>query len=116
MLILDNPLSIIIQNNFRYKKQNIIKVNSDVVTCGVVLLCMMLEDRAVERKEMAFFLYFHSVEEGACTELQEEKLINRLKVRVFQQELTAPVKRFDIVAPLQSQKKRFIKFPSKCFS
>lgn len=38
MLILDNPVSIIKQNNFKHKKKYIIKVNSDVVI--VMLPCL----------------------------------------------------------------------------
>lgn len=91
MLIFDNPVSIIIQINFKYKKQNIIKVNSDIVTCDVALPCMMLAGGGGQgkRKEIDFFLFFHSVEgrKKACTGLQEEKLINRLEVILYQQEL-----------------------------
>lgn len=57
MLILDNPVSIIIQNKFKYKKQNIIKVNSDFVTCDVVLPCMMLGG-GDGKKKLLFFCAF----------------------------------------------------------
>ena len=59
MLILDDPVSIIIQNHFKCKKKYIIKVNSDTVTCDAALPCMMLGEK---RQEIASFLCFHSVE------------------------------------------------------
>ena len=37
VLILDNPVSTIIQNNFKHKKKYIIKINSDIVI--VMLPC-----------------------------------------------------------------------------
>lgn len=37
-LIFDNPVSIIIQNNFKHKKKYIIKINSDIVI--VMLPCL----------------------------------------------------------------------------
>lgn len=48
-----------IQNNFKYKKQDIIKVKSDIVTCEAALPCVMLGEK---RQEIASFLCFHSVE------------------------------------------------------
>ena len=77
MLILDNPVGIILQNNFKYRKQNIIKVNSDVVTSGVVLPCMMLGGK---EKRNCFFSVLSLSEGVADTGLQEEELINRLEV------------------------------------
>lgn len=60
MLTLDKQVSIIMHNNFNCKKKYIIKVNSDIVTFVVCLPCMMLGKR---RKEIVFFLCFHSGEE-----------------------------------------------------
>lgn len=78
MLILDNPVSIILQNNFKYRKQkNIIKVYSDVVTHDVVLPCMTLGG---ERKKNCFFSVLTLSEGVVSIGLQEEKLTNRLEV------------------------------------
>lgn len=60
MLILDNQVSIKIQNNFKCKKQTIIKVNLDIVTCNAALPCMLWGEG--KRKGIAVFLCFHSVE------------------------------------------------------
>lgn len=86
MLILKNPVSIIIQNNFKYKKQNI---NSGIVTCDVAWPCMMLAGRREKRNCFLSVFSLSGVNRGgeACIGPQEEKLINRLEVIFYQQEL-----------------------------
>lgn len=90
MLILDKQVSIIIQNHFKCKKQDIIKVNSDnsdIVTFDVPLLCMMLGGKE-KRNYFLFCAFTHwRKKKNACVGPQEEKLINRLEVIFHQQEL-----------------------------
>lgn len=80
MLILDNPVSIIIQNNFKYKKQ--IQSNSDIVSCEVALHDT---GRGWVRKEIALLPLSLSGRWGMCRAIGS-KLTNRLEVTFYQQE------------------------------
>lgn len=88
MLILDNQVSIIIQNNFKCRK---LKYNQSKFRYCDLWYCLALHNAGGkrERKLFSFCAFIQRRGKKACIGPQEEKLISRLEVIFYQQELNS---------------------------